>query len=138
MTDIPFNDTSYERFLSENKLMGSKCAQCGAVYAPPRPVCIKCHSESMEWLEMSGKGDLAAFTCIAVGPPAMCEEGYDRDNPYCSGVVELDEGPRVVARINGLNTKAPESIRIGIPLEVEFLHRGESDYIETILAFRPR
>ncbi|MCP4607767.1 MAG: Zn-ribbon domain-containing OB-fold protein [Planctomycetes bacterium] len=137
MVDTPFNDTSYERFLNENKLMGSKCTQCGAVYAPPRPVCIKCRSESMEWMEMSGKGKLSAFTCIAVGPPSMCDEGYDRNNPYCSGVIELEEGAKVVARINGMNTKMPESINIGTPLRVEFLHRGEGDRVETILAFEP-
>jgi len=45
----------------------------------------------MQWVEMKGKGKLAAFTCIAVGPPAMIKEGYDRMHPYISGVVELEE-----------------------------------------------
>ena len=84
---------------------------------------------------MNGKGKLNAFTCIAIGPPFMVAEGYNRDHPYCSGVVELQEGPRVDARIEGLDTNAPETIKIGMPLKVKFLHRGEGENLKTYLAF---
>ncbi len=32
---------------------------------------------------------------------------------------------RVVARIEGVDGSKPETIKIGTPLQVEFLHRGE-------------
>jgi len=137
LEERPFSDISYERFLNEEKLMGSRCKKCGALYAPPRPICIKCYSTEMEWAQMKGKGKLAAFTCIAVGPPFMVAEGYDRKNPYCSGVVELEEGVRVVARIEGVDTNKPETIKIGTPVTVRFLHRGEGENLRTFLAFRP-
>ena len=133
----PFNDISYERFVSEDKLMGSKCRKCGALSVPPRPICIKCHGSDMEWVEMKGKGKLAAFTCVAIGPPFMIKEGYDRKHPYVSGVVELEEGAKVVARIEGIDATKPEAIRIGAPLRIEFLHRGEGENSTTFLAFRP-
>ena len=91
----------------------------------------------MEWVEMNGSGRLAAFTCIAIGPPSMAREGYGRDNPYCSGVVELEEGSRVVARIEGVDTKYPEAIKIGMPLQVTYLHRKAGDSSATVLAFLP-
>ena len=91
----------------------------------------------MVWVEMKGKGKLSAFTCIAVGPPFMIAEGYDRKHPYCSGVVELDEGVRVVARIEGVDATKPEDIKVGMPLTVRFLHRGEGDTRRTYLAFAP-
>jgi len=137
LEERPFSDISYERFLNEEKLMGSRCKKCGALFAPPRPICIKCYSTEMEWAQMKGKGKLAAFTCIAVGPPFMVAEGYDRKNPYCSGVVELEEGVRVVARIEGVDTNKPETIKIGTPVTVRFLHRGEGENLRTFLAFRP-
>ena len=137
MEVIPFNDISYERFLGEEKLMGSRCRKCGTLFLPPRAICIKCHSTKMEWVEMKGKGKLAAFTCIAIGPPFMTREGYDRKHPYVSGVVELDEGVKVVARIEGVNGSRPEPIKIGTPLHVQFLHRGEGGNSTTFLAFRP-
>ena len=62
---------------------------------------------------MNGTGKLAAFTSISIGPPAMQAEGYDRDNPYCTGVVRLDEGPRIVARIEGVDARNPDAIEIG-------------------------
>ncbi len=137
MEVMPFNDISYERFLSKEKLMGSTCRKCGAFFVPPRAICIKCYSTEMEWIKMKGKGKLAAFTCIAIGPPFMTKEGYDRKHPYVCGVVELDEGVKVVARIEGVDGKKPETIEIGTPLRVEFLHRGEGENLMTFLTFRP-
>jgi uncharacterized OB-fold protein len=89
----------------------------------------------MDWFELSGKGKLAAFTCISIGPSFMIAEGYNRNNPYISGVVALDEGARVDARIEGVDPKKPEEIRIGMPLKVKFLQRGEG---QTFLAFEPQ
>lgn len=137
MEERPFNDISYEQLLNEERLMGSRCRHCGAFYVPPRPICIKCHASDMEWVQTKGKGSLAAFTCIAVGPPFMVQEGYSRTNPYVSGVVTLEEGARVVARIEGVDGTRPETIKIGTPLHAEFLHRGEGENTATFLAFRP-
>ena len=137
MDDRPFNDVSYEQFLTEEKLMGSRCQKCGTLFIPPRPICIQCYDNEMEWVETKGNGKLAAFTCIAIGPPLMIKEGYDRKHPYVSGVVELEEGARVAARIEGVDGSKPETIKIGIPLRVEFLHRGEANNSKTFLAFRP-
>lgn len=137
MEVTPFNDISYERFLSEEKLMGSRCRDCGTLFVPARAICIECYSSEMDWVEMKGKGKLAAYTCIAIGPPFMVKEGYDRKHPYVSGVVELEEGVKVVARIEGVDGRKPETIKIGTPLKVEFLHRGEGKNLTTFLAFRP-
>jgi uncharacterized OB-fold protein len=137
MEERSFSDSSYQQFLNEEKLMGSKCQKCGVLFAPPRPICIKCHGTEMQWIEMKGKGKLAAFTCIAIGPPFMVQEGYDRKHPYVSGVVELEEGVKVDARIEEVDGSNPETIKIGTPLTVEFLHRGEGEKAKTYLAFKP-
>lgn len=137
MEERPFSDISYEQYLNEEKLMGSRCKECGAVFVPPRPVCITCYQPNMQWVEMKGIGKLAAFTCITIAPPFMIEQGYNRKNPYCSGVVELNEGGRVDARIEGVDAANPESITVGMPLRVKFLHRGEGDKGITYLAFEP-
>jgi uncharacterized OB-fold protein len=132
-----FSDISYEQYLSEERLMGSRCKECGALFVPPRSICVKCYSSDMEWVEMKGEARLAAFTCISVGPPFMIAEGYDRKHPYCSGVVELVEGARVDARIEGVDASKPEDIKVGMQLKVKFLHRGEGESQETFLAFQP-
>lgn len=86
---------------------------------------------------MSGAGRLAVFTSISIGPPAMRAEGYDRDNPYCTGVVKLDEGPRIAARIEGVDARNPDSINVGAFMKAVYLHRGSGEGRTTQLAFRP-
>jgi len=127
---------AFYRFLDEHKLMGSRCRSCGALYLPPRPLCTACYGEEMEWVEMAGGGKLLAFTTIHVAPTAMIEAGYGRDNPYCSGIVQLDEGPAVSAQILDVDASRPEQIVIGMPLRVVFVERGEGEERRTYLAFR--
>ena len=119
------NSASFYQFLTEKKLMASMCKKCQALYLPPHPICIKCHGNEMEWVEMKGKGKLATFTAIAVGQSRTIEEGYSRDNPYLVGIVELDEGPKVSGRILGIDAKKPENIKVGTPLTIEFTEQGE-------------
>ena len=137
MEERPFSDASYRQFLNEEKLMGSKCTKCGALSVPPRPICIKCHGSDMEWIEMKGKGQLTAFTPIAIGPPFMIAEGFDRKHPYVSAVVQLEEGTGVDARLEDVDGTKPEAIKIGTPLTVKFLHHGEGENLRTVLAFIP-
>lgn len=137
MEEKPFSDITYEQYLKEERLMGSRCKECEAHYVPPRSICVKCFSSDMDWMEMKGIGRLAAFTCITIAPPFMIAQGYNRNNPYISGVVELKEGGRVDARIEGLDPNKPEEIKVGMPLKVKYLHTEVGDKKETYLAFEP-
>lgn len=86
---------------------------------------------------MQGTGKLAAFTCISFPPPALADEGFGRENPYCTGVVELDENVRVVARIEGVETRDSEAIQTGLPVEIAF--RGQEGIADQrpIVTFQP-
>lgn len=125
----PFTETSFHTFLAERKLMGSRCRSCGAVYLPPRPLCTACFSGEMEWVEMAGQGKLVAFTTVHIAPTAMIEAGYGRDNPYCTGIVELENGARISAQILGVDASNPSAIAIGTPLTVTLVERGERTYL---------
>jgi uncharacterized OB-fold protein len=137
VNEKPFSDTSYEHFLNEGRIMGSKCKRCGAMALPPRPICISCFGKEMEWIPFKGIGKLAAFTIITVAPPYMVKEGFGRNNPYTVGVVELDEGVKTVARILEVDSKRPEQIKVGTPLKAEFLKKGEGPDRQTSLTFKP-
>jgi uncharacterized OB-fold protein len=132
----PFSAAAFDHYIAEHKLMSARCTQCGGVYVPPRAICPKCHSEELEWVETSGKGKLAAFTVILSGPTFMIQQGFDRKNPYISGIVELEEGTRISARITGLDPARPTEIKIGTPLTVDFVEFGEGETKKTYLAFK--
>ena len=135
MSERAFSEHSFQTFLSEGKLMGSRSKATGKVYIPPRPLDPETYSDDMEWVELSGEGELAAFTAVFIGPNAMIEAGYDRKNPYMSGIVKLTEGPFISAQILGLDAVAPDVNDIGTPLTVQFIERGEDEKKRTFLAF---
>jgi uncharacterized OB-fold protein len=132
----PFSAGSFDRYLAEHKLMAARCRKCGGTYVPPRAICPHCQSEELEWVETTGKGRLAAFTVIYSGPTFMLEQGFDRKNPYVSGIIELEEGPRISARITGIDPTRPAEIQIGTPLHVDFVEVGEGETKKVYLAFK--
>ena len=124
-----FTIKSYIDYLSEKKLMSSKCKDCGASYVPVRKLCTKCNSVNMEWVEMSGKGKIAAFTSITVGTPFFVEKGYDRNKPYCFSVIKLDEGLMISGQLIGVDESKPDTINIGMQVKATFIEteiRGET------------
>ena len=127
-----FTIQSYLEFLQNRKLMGSKCKDCGTLYVPVRKLCTKCNTANMEWVEMSGEGELVAFTSITVGTPYFIQKGYDRTKPYCFSIIKLKEGPMVSAQLVGVDESKPNTIKIGMPVKVKFL---EMDIID--LGFEP-
>ena len=132
MKEIPFTIASFDSFLKEKRLMASRCQECSALWLPPRPICLTCKGHEMEWVELSGRGKLVAFTVIGVGPMPMILAGYNRDNPYCAGIVEVEEGPRISAQILGVDVAHPENIKIGTPLTADFVERGSWHFVEEL------
>lgn len=134
---LPFTAYSFNKFLSEKKLMASRCQDCGANHLPPRAICPNCHSSRMEWVEAPGTGRLVAYTSIAIAPTFMVQQGFDRNNPYVTGIVELEDGNQISGRILGVDAKHPESIQVGMPVRVAFLESGAGEAVKTSLAFSP-
>lgn len=135
MPQREFNNKSFQHYLGEKKLMGSRCSTCASLYVPPRPLCSNCFGETMEWVEMAGQARLRAYTVVHIATSTMIEAGYGRENPYCSGIVKLDEGPSISAQIVGVDVTQPEQIPIGAPLNAVFLERGEGEEAKSFLAF---
>jgi hypothetical protein len=133
---------AYNKLLSEHKLMGSRCRKCGHLAVPPKPICPECHGTEMELMEVKGKGKVVAYTVVAVGSPLMVEEGYGREKLYCCGIVELEEGAKICARISGVDTSKPEQIKIGTPVELDYFeaaHAADPTHEEgerTFLSFK--
>ena len=132
----PFTHASFTTFLDEGKLMAARCENCEALSLPPRAICTSCHSEKMAWVELSGNGKLAAFTAVYIGPTFMNEQGFGRNKPYMTGIVELEEGVKISARLLGFGEIPPESVEIGTKMTLEVVALEYGDDTKSQLAFR--
>jgi len=128
---------SYLEYINSKKLMGSKCKKCGAVDVPPRKLCIKCNSTDVDWIEMSGNGKIAAFSCISVGTTFMVEKGYSMKKPYCFSVINLDEGPMISGQLLGVDETKPDTIKIETPVKVKFIETDLKGETRVDLGFEP-
>ena len=105
---VPYTKvTEFADFLKDGKLMASKCKKCGQFSFPPRADCIHCLSDEFEWVECSGKGGLHTYTIIHAAPT-----GFDDIAPYILGVLDLDDGGRLMGWIDVTR----EEIEIGMRL----------------------
>jgi uncharacterized OB-fold protein len=93
---LTFKD--YNEALKQNKLLGLKCKQCGAVTVPPKITCGSCASADLDIVELSGKGKIQTFTTVFVPP-----EGRESECPYVIVLVELDEGPWIMGNLTGID-----------------------------------
>jgi uncharacterized OB-fold protein len=113
----------------QHRLVIQACDDCGARYFYPRPLCPACLSRRVRWIDASGRARLHTFV-INHRPP----RGFPIAAPYVLGIVELDEGPRMMSVIVGVPAD-PAGLRCDLPLEVTF----EDITAEiTLPRFRPR
>lgn len=133
----PFTAASHEAYLAEHKLMASRCSVCGAIFVPARAICPHCHTDNLVWQELSGSAKLAGFTVVYVAPSAMLAQGFNREKPYIAGIVELAEGPKISARITGIDVAHPETIQIGTAVTAEYLEVSLGETRKVYLAFKP-
>ena len=103
-----FDNTWWWEAIDAGQLRIQVCSDCGALRHPPRPACAECQSMSWGSVESMGKGTVHSFTVVH-HPPVP---GYDIPIPI--GLVELEEGTRIVANLAGC---AHDEIHIGMKVE---------------------
>jgi uncharacterized protein len=119
--DIPQPTPESEPFweaAARGELAIQRCNACERFWFPPSNRCQSCWSDDVEWRAVSGRAELYTFTVYRRGySPALKEQ-----LPYVVGIVELEEGPRLVTNIVGCE---PEDVRVGMSLRVTFRDIGE-------------
>ncbi len=93
------------------RIIAGKCEGCGTLAYPQRPVCTKCGGDRFTDQPLSGEGTLYTYTVVAGGgAPAEFDDQQVMTGDIVSGVVELKEGPRVMAQIADAD---PDKLEIG-------------------------
>jgi uncharacterized OB-fold protein len=73
------------------ELLVQRCPRCGAHQFYARPFCLACGADDPEWVVACGGGTVYSAVCVRI--PVRDELAV----PYAVGLVELDEGPRLLA-----------------------------------------
>jgi len=97
---------------SRYNLIGSRDKKCGSKYYPRRSICPKCKSKEMEDFELPRVGKIFSFTIIRAAP-----RGFTEYTPYAIGIVELEDGVRIMAQIVDTDF---ENIKIGQKVKMVF------------------
>jgi uncharacterized OB-fold protein len=102
----------YTAALKENRLLGLKCRDCGAVTVPPRMVCRQCAGLALDITPLSGHGKIVTFTSIHVAS----EERHGH-TPYLVVMVELQEGAWIMGNLSDLDPHLASMELIGKAVE---------------------
>jgi len=109
----------------EHRLTLQRCLDCEGkpAYFYPRPFCPTCLSTNVELFAASGRAALHTYVIAHRGAP-----GFDGRVPYVIAIVELEEGPRMMANLVEVEP-VPEQLPVGLALEVtwEDLERAGED-----------
>jgi uncharacterized OB-fold protein len=102
---------------AEHQLLLQRCADCGSWQHYPRALCANCWSTALAWSEAAGTGTVWTVTVAhRPGHPA-----WSADVPYAIAIVELDEGPRLLANVVGC---PPDAAAVGMRVRVAFERRA--------------
>jgi uncharacterized OB-fold protein len=79
------------------RLVLRTCADCARSHFPPRHLCPHCWSPRLQWLDASGEGTVYTCTIMRRAPQPQ----WLARVPYVLALVDLAEGPRMMANIVG-------------------------------------
>ncbi|MFK0156622.1 Zn-ribbon domain-containing OB-fold protein [Streptomyces sp. NPDC090499] len=117
----------YWEATARHELLIQRCVTTGKTFTYPRRYSPYVVGGEVEWVRASGRGRLYSYVINNLPGP-----GYQDETPYVIAIVELAEGPRVLANLVDIEP-TPGALRIDMPLEAVFEPRGEL----TIVQFRP-
>ncbi|MGJ3508033.1 Zn-ribbon domain-containing OB-fold protein [Enemella sp. A6] len=104
----------------EGRLLIQRCTDCDTLRHPPGPACPVCRSFEWDTVESSRRGTLHAWTVVHhPQDPAF-------DYPLAVGLLDLDEGTRLVADIAGI---PHDELEIGLRLEVTFTEHAHGEIL---------
>lgn len=117
-----------ERFLREikenAKILGIKCRRCNTVHVPPKVYCERCFERLDEWVELTGEGQVEAFTTCHFDP-----DGSRLAEPEILAAIRLrGANESIVHRIKEVHA---EGVYIGMKVKAAF--KEKKDRVGSIL-----
>jgi uncharacterized OB-fold protein len=106
-------EQEYFAHLARGRFMLQRSRVSGKYFFYPRVAEPVTGARELEWVEASGRGTVDATTVVRTKPPQP---------PYNVVLVDLEEGPRVMSRVEGI---APAEVRIGMKVQARIGKQDE-------------
>lgn len=106
----PGPDAVFENYLRDGKLMLQRCRETGKFFFFPATLSPFSGTPDWEWAELSGKGTVHTTTTVRRKP--------DRGGDYNVCIVELEEGPRMMSRVENIE---PDGVVIGLKVKARII-----------------
>lgn len=109
---MPHPEKEFRAHLAEGRFMIQRSRSTGGYVFYPRVAEPGTGAEDLEWVEASGRGVVYAVTIVSKKDPSQ---------NYNVALVDLEEGPRMMSRIEGA---APAAALMGMPVQARIVSEG--------------
>lgn len=106
--------TPFWESVARQVLVLQYCTACGRYVHYPRARCVHCFSDRLEWRESAGLARVYSYTVV------HRSLGQGWEVPYIVGLVDLDEGVRMMTNIVNVD---PADVSVGMRLVLRFIQR---------------
>lgn len=122
MSAPPFSgvgpDAVYAAHLAAGRFMIQQCGRCASHIFYPRSLCPKCGAPEPGFVPASGRGTVYSATT---------QRGFpERGSDTSLAIVQLEEGPRMITRIDGM---APDAVELDMPVIARIVFEQERHFV---------
>jgi uncharacterized OB-fold protein len=110
-------DADFQGFLQQGRLMLQRSRSSQRCFFYPRVLEPGTGNTDLEWVEASGLGTVYTVTVIRPKPPSQ---------PYNVALIDLDEGPRLMTRVEGVPA---DQVQIGLRVQARIVHEAEQFFV---------
>jgi uncharacterized protein len=110
-------EQEYFAHLAQGRFMLQRSRSSGEFFFYPRVAAPVTGARDLEWAEVSGRGVVYAVTIMRPKPPQA---------PYNVVLVDLEEGPRMMSRVEGIE---PQAVRIGMTVKARIATQDEKPLV---------
>jgi uncharacterized OB-fold protein len=109
---------THQRALDEGRFLIQRCNACTRHVYFPRELCPHCGADDLAWVEPKGSGTVHAVTTV--------RRKADAGGDYNVSLIDLDEGVRLMSRVDGLPSS---QVRIGQRVQARVVQQGDQGMV---------
>ncbi|WP_096671785.1 Zn-ribbon domain-containing OB-fold protein [Polaromonas sp. AET17H-212] len=108
----------YHEYLESGDFRIQCCDDCGKYIFYPRITCTHCGSTQLQWVPAVGRGTVYAVSVV--------NRQEEKGGPYNVVLVDLAEGPRMMARVDGVSN---DQIKIGMSVKTRIESSDKGPFV---------